>query len=183
VTDVKNDRVVATGEVFRHVARGVLKRHFPATKRDDFRAEFDVQVIKIGTAIQQNSLGGSTVHTTQVVLTKELVKVSLVHDEQRNLGIEITESPYLGVLLRRQALFEDRQFDEETPLGQKEVRSKAANGSSLFVPVQRELQGLVDPRESVEGEKLREESFAWMGEGLRNAGYHARMATTRVVAP
>jgi hypothetical protein len=101
VTDIEDDRVMTTREVLSHRATRVLKRHLPATEGDDFRAEFDVKVIKIGTAIQRDSLSGSTVHNTQVVLTEELVKISLVHDEERDLGIEIAESTNLAVLLGR----------------------------------------------------------------------------------
>jgi hypothetical protein len=42
VTDIKDNRVVTTGEVFRHGTGRVLQRHLPATEGDDFRAEFDV---------------------------------------------------------------------------------------------------------------------------------------------
>jgi hypothetical protein len=42
VTDIKDNRVVTTGEVFRHGTGGILQRHLPATEGDDFRAEFDV---------------------------------------------------------------------------------------------------------------------------------------------
>jgi hypothetical protein len=142
-----------------------------------------VQVIKIGTAIQRDSLSGSTVHNTQVVLTEELVKISLVHDEERDLRIEIAESANLAVLLGRQALFENGQLNEEATLGQVEVGTKTTYGRAVFVPIEREFQGLVDPLETVESQQLGKELFARVGEGLRNAGYHARMATTRVVAP
>jgi hypothetical protein len=183
VTDVKHDRVVTTREVLSHGAARVLKGHLPATEGDDFRAEFDVQVIEIGTAIQQDSLSGSTIHDTQVVLTKELMKVTLVYDEERELRIEITEAANLAVLLGRQTLFENRQLNEQATFGQIEVGTKTTNGHPVIVPVEGKLQGFIDPREAVEGQELREELFARVGEGLRNAGYHARMATTRVVAP
>jgi hypothetical protein len=117
------------------------------------------------------------------VLTEEGVKVTLVHDEKRDLGVELAKATDLAVLLRHQALLKDGELDEETTRREIEVGAKAAHRHTLLVPVQRELQGFVDPLKAVESKQLREELFARVGEGLRNAGYHARMATTRVVAP
>jgi hypothetical protein len=117
------------------------------------------------------------------VLTEEFVEVPLVHNQKRDLGVELAKATNLAILLRDQALLENGELYEETTLGKKEVGPKAANGYTLLVPVQRELQGFVDPLEAVQGEELRKELLARVGEGLRNARYHARMATTGVVAP
>jgi hypothetical protein len=131
----------------------------------------------------RDSLGGSTVNDTQIVLTEEIVEVTLVDHHQRDLRIELAKTSNLAVLLRDQSLVENGEFDEEATLGQVEVRSKAADGYALLIPVQGELQGFVHPLKAIQGEQLREELFARVSKGLSNAGYHARMATTRVVAP
>jgi hypothetical protein len=117
------------------------------------------------------------------VLAEEFVEVTLVNNQKRDLGVELAKTANLAILLRDQALLENGELYEEATLGEIEVGPKAANGYTLLIPVQRELQGLVDPLEAVQSEELRKESLARVGEGLRNARYHARMATTRVVAP
>jgi hypothetical protein len=117
------------------------------------------------------------------VLTEELMEITLVDNHKRDLGVELAKATNLAILLGDQTLLKDSELYEKATLGKIEVGAKAANGRTLFIPVQGELQGFVDPLKAVQGEYLREELFARVGEGLRNAGYHARMATTRVVAP
>jgi hypothetical protein len=101
-----------------------------------------------------NSLGGSTVNDTQIVLTEEFVEVTLVDHQKGNLGVELAEAANLAVLLRDQALLQNGEFDEEATLGKIEVRAKAAGGNALLIPVERKLQGFVDPLEAVQGEQL-----------------------------
>ena len=49
-------------------------------------------------------------------------------------------------------------------LGQIEVRAKALHGHAALVPLERELDGFVGPREAVEVEELREGALAGVGE-------------------
>ena len=51
VADVKDHGVVATREVLGDRARRVLQRHLPAAEGDDLRAQFDVKIVEIRTAV------------------------------------------------------------------------------------------------------------------------------------
>ena len=85
-------------------------------------------------------------------MAQEIVIVTLVDNEQRDLRIEMTEAADLLVLLRHESLLEDGQFYEESLRGQEKIGTKAARGYTFVAPRERKLHRLVDPLVAVERE-------------------------------
>jgi hypothetical protein len=102
------------------------------------------------------SLSSSPVHVIEIVSTHNRLEVALVDNAQWNLWVELTKPANFTVLLRDEPLGEHGQLNEEMVLGQIEVRSKPSHRDAVFVPRDRELEGLVDPLVTVDGEELRE---------------------------
>jgi hypothetical protein len=109
-------------------------------------------------------LGGSTVHVIEIVPFQNRVKVALIDNEERDLGIELAEVTDLAILLRHQSLSEHGELDEEVLLGQIEVGAEPPHGYAALVPGERKLEWLVQPLVAVEGEKLREKALTGVGE-------------------
>src|ERR1700677_4684566 len=103
------------------------------------------------------SLGSTPVHDIEIVPAHNRLEVALVHDDERNLRVELAEVPHLAVLLRDKALGEHRQLDEEMALGKIEVWPKPAHGDTTIVPLERKFEWLVDTLVTVEREELRKQ--------------------------
>jgi hypothetical protein len=110
------------------------------------------------------SLRGSPVHDIEIVSTHNRLEVALVYNQERNLGIERAKVTNFAVLLRHESLGEDGQLDEEMLLGQIEVRSKATHRNAAIVPLERKLEGLIDPPVAVDREQLREDPLTGVSE-------------------
>ena len=89
---------------------------------------------------------------------------TLVHDDDRDLGIELPHASHLAVLAGDQPLVGRREFDEETPVGQPEVGPEAGHRRALLVPTQSEFHRLVLPTLLVEIENGGEHTLRGMGE-------------------
>ncbi len=85
----------------------------------------------------------------------------------RTSGYKQRHSTDLAVLLRHQPLVEGRELDEQAGIGQPEVGTEGGNRTTVDIPVERELDRLVLPRDAVEVEDAGEAPLGIVSEANR----------------
>ena len=98
------------------------------------------------------------------MLFEQRDEVTLIHDEKFDFGIEGAELADLLILLGDESLFQYRQLDEESSFGKIEVRTERLHRDADVIPLERELNRLIGPREAVEVQEAREGLLTGVGE-------------------
>ena len=78
----------------------------------------------------------------------ESKEIPAVKDRRVDLWVEIPQPAQLAVLSCDELLAKDGQLDEQIMLGKKEVRTEGGSRVSGRIPLQNELNGLVEPRDA-----------------------------------
>jgi hypothetical protein len=92
----------------------------------------------------------------EAVLDQQVEVVALVEDLDVDLGMELSQTPYLAVLLGHQLLVERGDLDVQVVGRQIEVGAERLGGLAEAIPFERERAGFVLPDDPVEVEQFGE---------------------------
>ncbi len=88
----------------------------------------------------------------------------MIENAALHIGVQLSQSARLAVLLRYELLVEGRDLDIEVVLGEVEVRREPLSGGSLPVPGDIEGGGFVSPVDLIEVKQLCELPLAIVSE-------------------